>query len=561
MSPVISAAKTAFLKYEIENGSARRKKTALQDVSRLYRQGYNLRPDSRNAFEQLINGMVLAHADEKVVRWCLNAIAQFGTRAGCTRYVELALQGNEGKPEIVAAAVAALSRMYNGRIDEVPSLRGVDPVIRVLAAMQISAPAKLDLSGLRIDIDTADPQVLKLALITVGLNRDIENLFSPRHSNGQIVKALGTYPNDIVKQYCVWCVLENRRLNLSDLGMSFDGIESQAPNVQAKLLQLGAEQIKDRKERHDVIYRGSFISSPEARCGLAKGLLTNYYDGLEEITIGWFDTEDDSDAKAVLAEHFARFSDECPPYFDKARVISEAEPDLRSRILLGAEQTELYSIVKGSNSDGNLDLFQQSTDLETMFRGAPLVRKLKAEMRVLILAASPVDEQPLRLDEEARGLREQLKLVHERVTEIHVEHRWAVKADQIQMEVMNVKPHILHFSGHGDHGGLLFEDSNGSASEVSAEAIAELVELHTGIECLLLNACFSESVARLAAPHVKAVIGCSNTIGDNAAGAFTRSFYRALAHGESYERAFRFAKNEVRINSGSAEAEKYVIYS
>lgn len=116
---------------------------------------------------------------------------------------------------------------------------------------------------------------------------------------------------------------------------------------------------------------------------------------------------------------------------------------------------------------------------------------MKTEMRVLILTASPVDEQPLRLDEEARDLREQLKLVNERVTEVHVEHRWAVKTNQLQMEVMNVKPQILYFSGHGDHGGLLFEDSNGSASEVSAEAIAELVELHSGIECLLLNACFS----------------------------------------------------------------------
>lgn len=560
MSPVISAGKTAFLKYEIENGSARRKKTALQDVSRLYRQGFNLRPDNRNAFEQIVNGIVLAHADVKVVRWCLNALAQFGTRAGCTRYVELALQANEGNPEIVAAAVAALSRMYNGRIDEVPSLKTVDPIVRVLAAMQVSAPTGLDLSGVRINIDTADPQVLKLALITVGLNKDIENLFDPKHSNGQIVKALGSYPDDIVRQYCVWCVLENRRLTLADLGMSFDSLEKQPPNVQAKLLQLGAEQVQNRKQRHEIIYRGSFLSSPEARLGLAKGLLTNYYDGLEEITIGWFDTEDDRDAKGLLAEHFGRFSEDCPPYWDKASAVAEAEPDLLDRILLGAEQTALYSTLKSNASaEGNLDLFQNPTDLETMFRGAPLIRKAKLTMKALMLAASPVDQQSLRLDEEARDLREQLKLVNEPMAVVQIEHRWAVRTNQLQMEVMNVKPQILHFSGHGDRGALLFEDVNGNASEVSAEAIAELVELNSCVDCLLLNACYSESVARLVSPYVKAVIGCTTSIDDNAAIAFTRSFYRALAHGETYEKAFRLAKNEVRINFASAEADKYVM--
>ncbi|MBP1871913.1 hypothetical protein J2Z19_001625 [Ensifer adhaerens] len=92
-------------------------------------------------------------------------------------------------------------------------------------------------------------------------------------------------------------------------------------------------------------------------------------------------------------------------------------------------------------------------------------------------------------------------------------------------------------------------------------ALAELVELNSIIECLLQNVRYSGSVARLAAPCVKAAIGCSNSIADNAAIAFTRSFFRALAHGESYDRAFRHAKNEVRINCAGAEADKYVIFA
>lgn len=562
MSPVISAGKTAFLKYEIETGSAQQKKRALQDISRLYRRGHHLRPDSRNAFEQIINGIVLAHRDEKVVRWCLNALAQFGTRAGCTKYVELALQANDGKPEIVAAAVAALARMYNGRLQDVGALKNVDPVVSVLAAMQNTDPSKLDLSKVKIDIDAADPQVLKLALITVGLNRDVENLFHPRHSNGQIVKALGQYPDDIVRQYSVWSVIENRRLAIHDLGIPFSDLESEPPNVQAKLLELAAEQMPDQSERHDIIYRGTFLSSSEARRGLAKGLLENYYDGLEEITVGWFDIEGDDEVKGHLAEHLARFSDECPPYASKAQAIVEADPRLRDRIMLGAEQTELYITLKGeTSSNGTLDLFQSSNDLTAMFYGSPRLMKGQKSMKALMLAAAPLDQQQLRLDEEARDLREQLKLVNTPVANVQVEHRWAVRANQLQMEIMNEKPQILHFSGHGDHGLILLEDSSGNAAEVSAEAISDLVELNSSIDCVLLNACFSEGVARLTAPHVKAVIGCNASIDDNAAIAFTRAFYRALAHGEPYDRAFRLAKNDVNINCGATEANKYVIFT
>lgn len=562
MSPVISAGKTAFLKYAIETGNAQQKKSALQDVSRLYRQGHQLRPDSRNAFEQIINGIVLAHGDQKVVRWCLNALAQFGTRSGCTKYVELALQANEGKPEIVAAAVAALARMYNGRLEDVEALKNVDPVISILAAMQNTDPGKLDLSKVKINIDTADPQVLKLALITVGLNRDVDNLFDPRHSNGQIVKALGQYPDEIVRQYSVWSVIENRRLSIADLGIPFSRLEGEPPNVQSKLLQLAAEQIADRSERHDIIYRGTFLSSFEARRGLAKGLLEKYYDGLEEITIGWFDTEGDDEVKGHLAEHLARFSDDCPPYSTKAQAIVEADPTLRDRILLGAEQTELYVILKGESSgNGTLDLFQPSGDLATMLHGAPLLTKGRKSMKALMLAAAPLDQQPLRLDEEARDLREQLRLVNAPAADVQVEHRWAVRANQLQMEIMNEKPQILHFSGHGDHGLILLEDTSGNTAEVSAKAIADLIELNRSIDCVLLNACYSESVARLTAPHVKAVIGCNASIDDNAAIAFTRAFYRALAHGEPYDRAFRLAKNDVEINCGAVEADKYLIFA
>ncbi|MCI1000678.1 CHAT domain-containing protein [Ochrobactrum sp. C6C9] len=559
---IISPGQTAFLKFEIENGDARRRKVALQDLSRRYRQGDKLNSEGRSSFEKTINGIVLSDGDRKVVRWCLNALARLGTRQGSSTYVAAVMKQHEEDPEIVAAAVAALSHLYHGNLEAVPGLSVLDPSVRLLAAMQTTDAHKLDLSRLTIDIDKADKEILKLALLVIGLNKDIQNLLHPRHSNGTIVKQLGQHDDPIVRQYSVWSVMENRHLTLADLGIPFDTIGSQPANVQAKLLQLAAERENDLKLRHQIIHEGTFNDIPEARLGLAKGLLHSYYDGLEDLTIRWFDVEENPDVLALVAEHFARFSDECGPYFEKALEIVEATPKLTERILLGAEGRSLYVKIKGSNrANAIADLFGIPSDLAAMFQQTTPTLGKKLSMKVLFLAAAPLDEGRLKIDKEASDLKEQLAQVRDAKIMLNVENAWAIRTDQLQREVLNTKPDILHFSGHGDKGMLIFEDAGGNAVEVSGEALAGLIELMPMIKCVVLNACFSDSVSKLVAPHVEAVIGCDKSISDTAAILFTRAFYRALAHGQPFQRSFEMAKNDLNLNGLAKEGEKYKIYT
>lgn len=498
---VISSGQTAFLKFEIENGDARRRKVALQEISKRYRRGDQLNAPNRNSFEKLINGIVLADRDKKVVRWCLNALARLGTRQNSSRYVTLALQQHQEDPEIVASAIAALSQMYNGSLDLVPELNSIDPAIRILAAMQTTDPSKLDISELRINIDNSDAEVLKLALLTVGLNRDIQNLLHPRHSNGEIVRQLCQHDDRIVKQYSVWSVMENKRLTLADLGIPFDQLNKEPANVQSKLLQLAAEREPDLIVRHQIIHDGIFNENLEARMGLATGIRHVFYEGLEELTLNWFDTENDFDVRNLVAEHFGRYSDLCGPYFDKSVRIAEADPSLSDRILLGSEGKPLYSAIRSqANQNSSGRLFDNHADLDTMFHGKSHMLKKVRRMKVLFLAANPDDQMGLRIDQEARDLKEQIALVRDAVVSLDIEHAWAVKNDQIQREILNVKPEVLHFSGHGGPGLLIFENSSGASVEVSGEAMADLIGLVPSIKCVILNACFSESVAKLVAP-------------------------------------------------------------
>ena len=552
----VSPEKAAFIRYELENGDDRRKKVALQEIARTYRSGGRFAPDIRNGLEITINGLLSAQQDPKVTRWCLNCIAQMGTRTGSVLSVERLLRQQVGDPEIIAAAVAAVAKLYAGQLDECDALGTIQPEIKTLAALQITPPSKLDLAGFRIAIDVADDEVLKLALITVGLNRAFDNMFHPKHSNAELVKALGQHDNRIVKQYSVWSVIENVGLSISDLGIPFANLENEPANVQAKMLQLGAEKIVDLKERQEVIRKGSYLPTVEAREGLAKGLQSVYYDGLEGVTLDWYDTEGSSRVRELLAEHFARYGSDCIPYGDKALELLDADQTLKKRLYLGAEGTSLFGKLKANDlRDGTLDMFGSELD--------PLIARLMEEQKlpivnVLMMCASPKDAgDPLRLDEEARDLKEQIRLVDKPKQDVVVTHAWAVRTDQVQMEVMNNAPDILHFSGHGGTGLLCFEDKNGKVAAVSAAAVEGLVKLSDSVKCLVLNACFSASIASQVKDHVAAVIGCSVAIGDDAAIAFTRAFYRALRHGHPYRRAFDLALNELQLNGMEDEAKKY----
>ncbi|CUX71676.1 MULTISPECIES: CHAT domain-containing protein [Agrobacterium] len=558
-SSIISHEKSAFLKFELENGDARRRKLALQDLCGLYRGGFQLNAENRNSFEKTINGMVLSHPDLKVVRWCLNALARLARREESGRYIELSIAQYETFPEIVAAAVAALSRIYGGDLASAPSLKNVDPAIRTLAALQNTDPKLLDLNGFSINIDKADLEVLKLALITVGLNRDIENLFDPRHNNGTFVKALAQHDDPIVRQYSAWSVLENVRLTMADLGFDLQRIESQPFNVQAKLFQLAAQRLDDDKRRHEIILQGSYSKSPIAREGLAKGVQRIFYDGLPDITVNWFDLETDRHVRSLIAEHLARYADQMPVYEAKVFAVLEVEPNLKRNILLGAEGHGLYGKIKATELDqGNLSLFPADMDFKQRIHEINIGQTAIPEMKVLFLAASPYSSERLRPDEEAREIEDELKRVYHKKVEIVSERRWAVRNDQIQGAVLDFNPKVLHFSGHGTDKALVFENRNGDPVPVSSKAIAELVALSGAVECLVLNACFSSAVGQHCLAHVKWVIGCDASVLDEAAISFSKAFYRALAHGRSFDIAFRLAKNEVRI-AFDDEADLYVL--
>ncbi|MEJ1929590.1 AAA-like domain-containing protein [Nostoc sp. NIES-2111] len=160
--------------------------------------------------------------------------------------------------------------------------------------------------------------------------------------------------------------------------------------------------------------------------------------------------------------------------------------------------------------------------------------------KILILSANPTDTERLRLDEEVREIQAGLERAKIR-EQFEIITKWAVRPDDLRRSLLDHNPQIIHFSGHGGgNQGLALADNTGKVQALSSESLSTLFSLFQGIECVLLNACYSEVQAEAIRQHINYVVGMNQAIGDQAAIKFAVGFYDALGAGRSYEDAYKF---------------------
>ncbi len=168
--------------------------------------------------------------------------------------------------------------------------------------------------------------------------------------------------------------------------------------------------------------------------------------------------------------------------------------------------------------------------------------------KILLLSANPKGTSPLRLSEEIREIEQGLQRAKQR-NSFAFKSGQAVRDFDIHRSILDHDPQIIHFSGHGTgESGLVFEDNIGQQKLVDAEALARLFELFAPpIECVVLNACYSEIQAKAIAKHIDYVIGMSKEIGDAAAIKFAVGFYDALGAGRDVEFAYKLGCAAIRM--------------
>ncbi|WP_416670119.1 CHAT domain-containing protein [Egbenema bharatensis] len=242
---------------------------------------------------------------------------------------------------------------------------------------------------------------------------------------------------------------------------------------------------------------------------------------------------------------------------------------------VGNVQGSIFNIKNSSITNmagyGNIYYREASEQPSEPDKNAKDVDQFQSVKTILVVAANPKGTTPLRLGEEVRSLQRGLERSQYRDRFVLTE-RWAVTAMDMRRALLDCQPQIVHFSGHGvgieDVGdeplstrklsvvsnsstepeGLMFEDETGQPKLVSAEAIASLFGLFSDqVECVVLNACYSEVQARAIAQHIPYVVGMKRAVGDKAAIEFAIGFYDALLAGRSIEFAYKLGCSAIQM--------------
>jgi hypothetical protein len=192
-----------------------------------------------------------------------------------------------------------------------------------------------------------------------------------------------------------------------------------------------------------------------------------------------------------------------------------------------------------------------------------------AKVKILFVASNPLEQSRLTLDEEIRAITAQIRSADYRDA-LELVSGWAVRPDDLQQLLLQHKPQIVHFSGHGTLklasrvtaqnilpsapdmdvnivgrvGQLELTGEDGQVHPTSKAALLNLFNvLSDRVRLVLLNACHSEGIAETLAEVIPCTIGMNGEISDDAAIAFSTAFYRGLGFGRNLQEAFDLGKN------------------
>lgn len=185
---------------------------------------------------------------------------------------------------------------------------------------------------------------------------------------------------------------------------------------------------------------------------------------------------------------------------------------------------------------------QQQSRIHSQMSQSPIVidlTKLPTKIKVLFFASNPVDQQSLRLDEEVRAIQEKIRMSEYRDS-VELISRWAVRPDDLLQSLNEHKPHIIHFSGHGDEDHIAFVgNSDGETKLVTKDAIVQMIKVMLdNLQVVIFNTCLSGEQAQAVSEYVDVAIGMTEEIDDDAARVFAAQFYSAIGFGRSVQQAF-----------------------
>lgn len=161
-------------------------------------------------------------------------------------------------------------------------------------------------------------------------------------------------------------------------------------------------------------------------------------------------------------------------------------------------------------------------------------------LRVLYMTANP--NMDLRTEVEVRGVQQAVKRALHREL-IDVQYRPAATPEDLLDGLNDVRPHVVHFSGHAGDAAVLFDNASvdkPEGHEVPFELLARALGATADPPTLLvLNGCDTLDGAEVLLGATPVIIAMATEISDLAASAFAARFYAAVASAQPIGPALR----------------------
>ena len=170
------------------------------------------------------------------------------------------------------------------------------------------------------------------------------------------------------------------------------------------------------------------------------------------------------------------------------------------------------------------------------------------QINILLICANPWNSQRLRLANEERAIREAINESPHR-ERIQLTVCPAATVEDLRKALLRTDFQIVHISGHGGTRGLLLEGEKreNGGHRVSPEELTTMLQpYYKNLQCLILNACTSESSMVTGIPYV---IAMEDTLSDDAAIAFSRGFYDTIGSGRAIDFAYEEGQRLVQKNT------------
>lgn len=168
---------------------------------------------------------------------------------------------------------------------------------------------------------------------------------------------------------------------------------------------------------------------------------------------------------------------------------------------------------------------------------------------VLVVAANPHDRERTRVEAEMREIQNTLNPSGVDSGPFQVILAPSTRFRDLRKQMLFETPAIVHFAGHGDVDGLIFEDGVGAARPIAKHVLITFFQQFTpDLACVVLSACYTADLARDISKHVPFVIGVPQAIPDKVALEFSAVLYEAIAAGKSIDKAFNIATNAISVH-------------